>query len=669
MASSSSKDNEGRFGVGVGATAGSGSAREHTDTAPAGSSSAPATSQERCPICLDPLVSSNTDDYGDSSNLTELGFLDCSHFFHVGCIELWVATTSSTCPLDRKEVALIRVKESINGKVIRTIKVAKKKQRHADQGNLVGADDEDDEGGVPSQYDLTECRICGRTTDEQVMLLCDGCEDGYHTYCLHLEHIPEGDWFCPKCEDIRNTSRQLEEERRRRRRGPPMVDTASLAEAATEVAAESARPRTTRTLASAAGVAIRGASASQIRLLRIQARLSRRGARGGPNRRWLSLRDLDDDDDDSDDLSSLGGSDEDDDDEEGESDFAGDDNADGNEEATRTSPRLYALPPPRPGRRDITMPDTRPASERGGRYKGWVKPKGKKKARTDLGPLPDNRFERPVGEKLDKGKRKRTSRPRRQDSSDRPSFKPGDEERFLWKQLQLAQMALEGPRAPVASTRVASSSSSLSMSSAARKGKGKVVAMPAIDGQPPEKWRMSASRHYSPATSVVPSFSRNHDESFSSTANDGQSGGQVDILEQLLGKFDEAEERSMPFLAKLRPSGATSGGSDPAPPKEANGVTTSQSPSLATVQTDKPSSPTNHTHRNLKTIIFEKHVRPQLEPLYASRKLTRQEFSEIGRTATRTLFEACGGKYEPEAMAIEARKLVEELLTKEGISM
>lgn len=33
------------------------------------------------------------------------------------------------------------------------------------------------------------------------MLLCDGCDDSYHTFCLlpPLSEIPKGDWRCPRC--------------------------------------------------------------------------------------------------------------------------------------------------------------------------------------------------------------------------------------------------------------------------------------------------------------------------------------------------------------------------------------------------------------------------------------------------------------------------------------
>lgn len=45
------------------------------------------------------------------------------------------------------------------------------------------------------------CHICNRGDAEEAMLLCDGCDDSYHTFCLipPLNDIPKGDWRCPKC--------------------------------------------------------------------------------------------------------------------------------------------------------------------------------------------------------------------------------------------------------------------------------------------------------------------------------------------------------------------------------------------------------------------------------------------------------------------------------------
>uniref|UniRef100_A0A8C1W774 [histone H3]-trimethyl-L-lysine(4) demethylase n=1 Tax=Cyprinus carpio TaxID=7962 RepID=A0A8C1W774_CYPCA len=44
-------------------------------------------------------------------------------------------------------------------------------------------------------------KLCGKGNDEDRLLLCDGCDDSYHTFCLipPLNDVPRGDWRCPKC--------------------------------------------------------------------------------------------------------------------------------------------------------------------------------------------------------------------------------------------------------------------------------------------------------------------------------------------------------------------------------------------------------------------------------------------------------------------------------------
>lgn len=39
------------------------------------------------------------------------------------------------------------------------------------------------------------CQICNSGEREDVLLLCDGCDDAYHTYCIGLQAIPEGTSF------------------------------------------------------------------------------------------------------------------------------------------------------------------------------------------------------------------------------------------------------------------------------------------------------------------------------------------------------------------------------------------------------------------------------------------------------------------------------------------
>lgn len=52
-------------------------------------------------------------------------------------------------------------------------------------------DDEDDNSYV--------CPVCDSSDHEDSLLLCDGCNAAYHTECIGLSSVPEGDWFCMEC--------------------------------------------------------------------------------------------------------------------------------------------------------------------------------------------------------------------------------------------------------------------------------------------------------------------------------------------------------------------------------------------------------------------------------------------------------------------------------------
>jgi len=48
----------------------------------------------------------------------------------------------------------------------------------------------------------TLCVLCGKSSRPDLLLLCDSCDDAWHTHCLRpkLWFVPDGDWFCPICE-------------------------------------------------------------------------------------------------------------------------------------------------------------------------------------------------------------------------------------------------------------------------------------------------------------------------------------------------------------------------------------------------------------------------------------------------------------------------------------
>ncbi|VDK80067.1 unnamed protein product [Litomosoides sigmodontis] len=76
------------------------------------------------------------------------------------------------------------------------------------------------------------CQVCNLSEDEHLLLLCDGivgqnadgssirCNAACHCYCLpeKLESVPDGDWFCSFCIDIRATQESVYNNRRTRQR-------------------------------------------------------------------------------------------------------------------------------------------------------------------------------------------------------------------------------------------------------------------------------------------------------------------------------------------------------------------------------------------------------------------------------------------------------------------
>lgn len=88
--------------------------------------------------------------------------------------------------MDRKTFTLMSVRRRLGGKVLREIAVAPPPPV------------DDDEEIVE---DPTFCEVCRRSDREDRMLLCDGCDSGYHLDCLRppLETVPIEQWFCAEC--------------------------------------------------------------------------------------------------------------------------------------------------------------------------------------------------------------------------------------------------------------------------------------------------------------------------------------------------------------------------------------------------------------------------------------------------------------------------------------
>jgi hypothetical protein len=67
----------------------------------------------------------------------------------------------------------------------------------AEEGGSEGKSSEEEE----SDDDSILCSMCGVGGDASLLVLCDGCDAGAHTYCMTppLKAVPKGAWFCQRC--------------------------------------------------------------------------------------------------------------------------------------------------------------------------------------------------------------------------------------------------------------------------------------------------------------------------------------------------------------------------------------------------------------------------------------------------------------------------------------
>ncbi|XP_033752451.1 histone acetyltransferase KAT6A-like isoform X2 [Pecten maximus] len=132
---------------------------------------------DNCPVCLNRL---RDQDIGTPET--------CDHNFCLECIQEW-SNNVNTCPVDRQVFHLIFAKHAGEDKVFRRIVVEDK--------NMCDIPEEEEE-------DPTYCEVCGRCDREDRLLLCDGCDQGFHCECLTptLQDIPVEEWFCPECADL-----------------------------------------------------------------------------------------------------------------------------------------------------------------------------------------------------------------------------------------------------------------------------------------------------------------------------------------------------------------------------------------------------------------------------------------------------------------------------------
>lgn len=139
---------------------------------------------DKCPICLHSFTRQPV---ATPEN--------CEHYFCLDCILEW-SKNANSCPIDRNNFKVIYLRTCFGGKVQKVITA--QKPAKACQQETVDMDLEE-----------TSCEVCGASDREDRLLLCDGCDAGYHMECLTppLDAVPVEEWFCPECEANNRQSR------------------------------------------------------------------------------------------------------------------------------------------------------------------------------------------------------------------------------------------------------------------------------------------------------------------------------------------------------------------------------------------------------------------------------------------------------------------------------
>jgi hypothetical protein len=60
------------------------------------------------------------------------------------------------------------------------------------------------------------CRICFNKFGKERTILCDKCDQEYHTFCVGMDKIPDGEWVCTACIDDEKKQKILAQRRKER---------------------------------------------------------------------------------------------------------------------------------------------------------------------------------------------------------------------------------------------------------------------------------------------------------------------------------------------------------------------------------------------------------------------------------------------------------------------
>ena len=50
------------------------------------------------------------------------------------------------------------------------------------------------------EIELISCVICEDKGNDNEMILCDHCQNGFHMRCMKMEELPVGTFYCNSCD-------------------------------------------------------------------------------------------------------------------------------------------------------------------------------------------------------------------------------------------------------------------------------------------------------------------------------------------------------------------------------------------------------------------------------------------------------------------------------------
>eukprot|EP00930_Biecheleria_cincta_P078744 TRINITY_DN66322_c0_g1_i1.p1 TRINITY_DN66322_c0_g1~~TRINITY_DN66322_c0_g1_i1.p1 ORF type:complete len:282 (+),score=49.27 TRINITY_DN66322_c0_g1_i1:45-848(+) len=192
--------------------------RSCSSTQPAGSTEmrAMVSNDDRCAICLELL---------DNLDWSSVLVTACEHRYCSTCILHW-AKSCSQCPVCKQEMGALKEAPVPKNRRRRRqqLQLAAKRQQENEDETAVKTSAGSSRRGrkrtimvvprgrrlslPPEDPELAEaifdqvCQVCGSGDDGELLLLCDGCDEAYHGFCLlpQILVVPSGEWFCPICQ-------------------------------------------------------------------------------------------------------------------------------------------------------------------------------------------------------------------------------------------------------------------------------------------------------------------------------------------------------------------------------------------------------------------------------------------------------------------------------------